>query len=116
MPRCDKNGERFVPKYLIARVRNLVSSEFVERIDALTGCGNLLSFLETLSTRLHSKSETPFSLLLIDLNNFMEFNAEHGHPRGDAVLHWVSIVLRDIGLPVYRIGGDEFLVLFDGAE
>jgi diguanylate cyclase (GGDEF)-like protein len=92
----------------------LASSEFVERVDALTGCGNLLSFLETLSTRLDTNQETPFSLLLIDLNNFMEFNAEFGHPRGDAVLHWVSIVLKDIGLPVYRIGGDEFLILLDG--
>ena len=92
------------------------SNEFVERIDALTGCGNLLSFLETVSTRLHSSSNSAFSLLLIDLNNFMAFNAEHGRARGDSVLHWVSIVLRDIDLPVYRIGGDEFLVLFDGEK
>ena len=92
----------------------LTNSEFVERIDALTGCANLLSFLETASARLNSKSDSAFSLLLIDLNRFMSFNSEHGHEQGDAVLHWVSIVLRDIGLPVYRIGGDEFLVLFDG--
>ena len=93
-----------------------MNSEFVERIDALTGCANLLSFLETLSTRLNSSADSAFSLLIIDLNNFMAFNAEHGHSRGDAVLHWVSIVLRDINLPVYRIGGDEFLVLFDGEK
>ena len=94
----------------------MANSEFVERIDALTGCANLLSFLETVSTRLHSDTDSAFSLLLIDLNNFMAFNAEHGHARGDAVLHWVSIVLRDINLPVYRIGGDEFLILFNGEE
>jgi diguanylate cyclase (GGDEF)-like protein len=94
----------------------LDNNEFVERIDALTGCANLLSFLETVSTRLHSDKSSRFSLLLIDLNNFMAFNAEHGHARGDSVLHWVSIVLRDINLPVYRIGGDEFLVLFEGDE
>jgi GGDEF domain-containing protein len=41
----------------------------------------------------------------------MAFNAAHGHLQGDSVLHWVGIVLRDTGLPVYRIGGDEFLVL-----
>jgi diguanylate cyclase (GGDEF)-like protein len=43
----------------------------------------------------------------------MAFNAAHGHTQGDSVLHWVGIVLRDTGLPVYRIGGDEFLVLLD---
>lgn len=86
----------------------------VERIDTLTGCGNLLSFLETFSTRLTSVADSALSLLLIDLNNFMEFNREYGHAQGDSVLHWVGIVLRDTGLPVYRIGGDEFLVALDG--
>lgn len=94
----------------------MANNEFVERIDALTGCANLLSFLETVSTRLHSDTNSAFSLLLIDLNNFMAFNTQYGQARGDSVLHWVSIVLRDINLPVYRIGGDEFLVLFNGKE
>jgi diguanylate cyclase (GGDEF)-like protein len=85
----------------------------VERIDTLTGCGNLLSFLETFSTRLVSSPESTFSLLLIDLNNFMSFNRAHGHMRGDSVLHWVGIVLRDTGFPTYRLGGDEFLVLLE---
>ena len=94
----------------------LTNNEFVERIDALTGCANLLSFLETLSARLNSRTNSVFSLLLIDLNNFMAFNAKYGHATGNSVLHWVSIVLRDTGLPVYRIGGDEFLVLLDGEK
>jgi diguanylate cyclase (GGDEF)-like protein len=85
----------------------------LERIDTLTGCANLLSFLETFSTRLKSPSDSAFSLLLIDLNNFMAFNKQHGPSQGDSVLHWVGIVLRDTGLPVYRIGGDEFLISLD---
>jgi diguanylate cyclase (GGDEF)-like protein len=88
----------------------------VERVDTLTGCANLLSFLETFSPHLTTRVDSVFSLLLIDLNNFMAFNDEHGHAQGDAVLHWVGIVLRDTGLPVYRIGGDEFLVFFDGEK
>jgi diguanylate cyclase (GGDEF)-like protein len=88
--------------------------QHVERIDTLTGCANLLSFLETFSARLTSFPNSAFSLLVVDLNNFMAFNAAHGHTQGDSVLHWVGIVLRDTGLPVYRIGGDEFLVLLDG--
>jgi len=91
----------------------MTTHKYVERIDALTGCANLLAFLETLSTRLNTNTDSAFSLLLIDLNKFIAFNSEHGHEQGDSVLHWVSIVLRDTGFPVYRIGGDEFLVLFD---
>jgi len=86
------------------------NDKHVERIDVLTGCGNLLAFLETFSARLTSKAGTAFSLLLIDLNNFRAFNNRHGHTQGDALLHWVGIVLQDTGLLAYRIGGDEFLL------
>jgi diguanylate cyclase (GGDEF)-like protein len=88
----------------------------VERIDVLSGCANLLAFLETFSARLASKPNSAFSLLLIDLNNFMAFNDQRGHAQGDSVLHWVGIVLQDTGLPAYRIGNDEFLVSFDGKK
>ena len=86
----------------------MLDDKHVERVDTLTGCANLLSFLETLSVRLAAVPNSAFSLLLVDLNNFMAFNAAHGHTQGDSVLHWVGIVLRDTGLPVFRIGGDEF--------
>jgi diguanylate cyclase (GGDEF)-like protein len=89
----------------------MLDENHVERVDALTGCANLLSFLETFSARLSLLPTSAFSVLLVDLNNFMAFNAAHGHSQGDSVLHWVGIVLRDTGLPAYRIGGDEFLVL-----
>lgn len=86
----------------------------VERIDALMGCGNLLSFLELFSHRFSSPTNSPFSFLLVDLNNFMKFNKEHGQEQGDAVLHWISIVLKDTERPVYRIGGDEVIVVLTG--
>ena len=90
-----------------------MDNRYLERTDPLTRGGNLLAFLETLSGYItKTPTEKPFSLLLIDLNKFAEFNARHGHAQGDRVLHWVSIVLRDTGLPIYRISGDEFLVLF----
>ena len=85
----------------------------LERIDALTGCGNLLSFLETFSARLSLEHDSTLSVLIVDMNNFMAFNRQYGHLKGDSVLHWVGIVLRDTGLPVYRIGGDEFLVALE---
>jgi diguanylate cyclase (GGDEF)-like protein len=88
----------------------------VERIDPLTGTGNLLAFLETFTSRLASSEATDFSLLLVDLNNFMSFNAQHGHKLGDAILHWVSIVMRDTGAPIYRIGGDEIVAVFTQAS
>lgn len=85
----------------------------VERIDPLTGSGNLLAFLETFTSRLASADPGEFSLLMVDLNNFMQFNRERGHQQGDAILHWVSIAMKDTRQPVYRIGGDEILAVLD---
>ena len=106
----DKNMDKSLE---IGERVHMNDDRHVERIDSLTGCANLLSFLETFSTHLTSTTGSAFSLLIIDLNNFMAFNTAHGHMQGDSVLHWVGIVLRDTGLPAYRIGGDEFLVLLD---
>src|SRR5258706_10566311 len=88
----------------------------IERIDPLTSCGNLLFFLETFSNRLSSPTPSPFSLLMVDLNNFKAFNEERGHNNGDELLHWVSIVLRDTQRPVFRIGGDEVIVACPDGE
>lgn len=82
----------------------------VERIDPLTGARNLLSFLETFTSRLAAQANN-FSLLLVDLNKFGLFNEERGREAGDAILHWVSIVMQDIKVPVFRIGGDEIVAV-----
>jgi len=89
------------------------TQQSVERIDPLTGSGNLLAFLESFTSRLASVERSGFSLLMVDLNNFMEFNRERGHQQGDAILHWVSIAMKDTQQPVYRIGGDEIVAVLD---
>ena len=90
------------------------TDQSVERIDPLTGVGNLLAFLEFFSWRLAAGEWKDFSLLLVDLNRFNDFNTEHGRTKGDAVLRWISIVMKDLGAPVYRIGGDELVAVLTG--
>jgi diguanylate cyclase (GGDEF)-like protein len=90
------------------------SDQSVERIDPLTGVGNLLAFLEAFSSRLAANEWMDFSLLLVDLNRFNDFNTEYGRTKGDAVLRWISIVMKDLEAPVYRIGGDELVAVLTG--
>jgi diguanylate cyclase (GGDEF)-like protein len=56
----------------------------------------------------------PLSLIMIDIDDFKEFNDTHGHPRGDRVLKEVSEVirsaLRDVDVAA-RYGGEEFVVV-----
>lgn len=50
---------------------------------------------------------------------FKSINDEHGHHRGDAVLRDAAEAIRTSLRPtelVYRIGGEEFLVLLPGCE
>jgi diguanylate cyclase (GGDEF)-like protein len=59
------------------------------------------------------------SLIVLDLDRFKGVNDNHGHERGDAVLRDVAYEirksLRSFEL-VYRIGGEEFLVLLPGVD
>jgi len=59
------------------------------------------------------------SVIVLDLDGFKRVNDTHGHERGDTVLRDVAYEirksLRSFEL-VYRIGGEEFLVLLPGVE
>ena len=59
----------------------------------------------------------PLCLLLCDVDGFKQINDEHGHGRGDAVLRDIAYEmrkrLRSFEL-VYRLGGEEFLILLPG--
>ena len=56
---------------------------------------------------------------MVDIDNFKRFNDDFGHRVGDITLQKVSDVLRSTirqGDHVYRFGGEEFLVVFEGAR
>jgi len=59
------------------------------------------------------------SLIVLDLDRFKRVNDTHGHERGDGVLqdvaYQIRTSLRSFEL-VYRIGGEEFMVLLPGVE
>jgi diguanylate cyclase (GGDEF)-like protein len=87
------------------------------RTDALTGLFNRRGYDELLATQ----AGTPFSgsLVAIDLNNLKPINDTHGHLAGDAALQLVARALRvcfRVTDPIFRMGGDEFLVVLPGGS
>ncbi|MGB3272003.1 MAG: GGDEF domain-containing protein [Xanthobacteraceae bacterium] len=84
--------------------------------DDLTGVANRRHLLSRLAEEcaLSNRLEEPFSILVIDLDEFKAINDSHGHGAGDECLRFFSRTiqgrLRASDL-LARIGGDEFCVV-----
>jgi len=59
-----------------------------------------------------------YCLAMVDIDFFKKLNDRHGHDVGDQVLRMVAARLRscDGGGRAYRYGGEEFCIVFNGAE
>ena len=86
-------------------------------LDGLTGICNRTGFDETLAIQWssHSRSGSPLSLLMVDVDRFKLYNDTYGHLAGDECLRAVAACLKQAVLRptdlVARYGGEEFVVI-----
>ncbi len=83
--------------------------------DFLTGVFNRRLTMRLLERELRKRqrSNSPLSLVMIDLDSFKSFNDAHGHLAGDEVLRGMASVFASAARAtdiVGRFGGEEFLV------
>ena len=85
--------------------------------DPLTGLANRAALRDHLGSAL-STPATHIALLFVDLDGFKVINDSLGHPVGDEVLRGVTARLVEaVAAPaLYRIGGDEFVVVVEGGR
>lgn len=106
-----------------ALMNHLLQTDLKEQSirDPLTALFNRRYLEEVLGTELAraSRSQTPLSVIMCDVDHFKRFNDLHGHDAGDAVLRAVADEMqkhfRD-GDVVCRYGGEEFTVIAPGAS
>src|SRR3989338_8934447 len=90
--------------------------------DFLTGCytrEGLYPQVQKLQED-YQRYQTPFSVLIIDIDRFKSFNDKYGHETGDKILKYFSNAIRlDLVAErthLFRLGGDEFVILFPAKE
>ena len=88
--------------------------------DALTSLANRHAMQETFPTEIErcQEKQRPVAMMMIDVDNFKQFNDMFGHIAGDRALAAVAKILRSQFRPrdhLVRYGGDEFAVLLPGA-
>ncbi|ASF16671.1 diguanylate cyclase [Shewanella xiamenensis] len=107
-------GILFISNMTLGRYQRKL--EVMASTDKLTGAANRQVFEEYFHQALDKAnlSQTPISVLLVDIDHFKKVNDSYGHSIGDLVLKTVTNLLRsqlkqqDI---LCRWGGEEFLVL-----
>jgi len=103
---------------LASRIRSLEQDSMT---DGLTGLFNR-RFFDVQLARLFSisnRENSSLALLVIDVDNFKQFNDTYGHDQGDIALQQVSLKLSQAGRKsdyVCRYGGEEFAVILPNTE
>lgn len=80
----------------------------LSQTDPLTGAYNRRR-LEAMGP-IYAKSPH-LTLVFLDVDNLKQVNDTQGHAAGDALLRETADILRNSGAHIYRIGGDEFLLI-----
>lgn len=94
----------------------------IARTDDLTGLPNRRAFRENFERdwRQAIRTNTPLSLLYIDVDWFKNFNDRYGHGRGDEVLRAIaSTIDANVRRPrdsASRLGGEEFAVVLPDTD
>ena len=112
-------------KYIIDEFEGIdkLKSHFEKKalFDPLTGCFNKkeIEFLVEKFLKSYLRYNTPFSILMLDIDFFKKVNDTYGHLAGDYVLKEVSKTIkeeiRDTDV-CGRFGGEEFLVLLPNTK
>ena len=113
---------------LVDTNRQLISSKeetkkmaILANQDGLTGVHNKVSYnseVSRIDKQIADNEEIQFAVVMIDLNYLKDVNDVFGHDEGDmAIINLTKIVCDVFTLsPVYRVGGDEFVVICRGKD
>ena len=133
---ADVINKPIVPESLLLRIERILKTKQRHRDeldhktqhllelslkDALTGAYNRRYLENVIEQRINflKRHDEPFSVLVLDIDNFKQINDTQGHQAGDKLLvQLVSLIqyhIRNIDC-ICRYGGEEFVIVLAGCE
>ena len=98
------------------------SAERLARLDELTGIKNKNAYTEHVKIIENmisiSNPDYEFGIVMCDINDMKQINDTRGHSFGDEAIQSACRMICDVykTSEIYRIGGDEFVVILTGTE
>jgi diguanylate cyclase (GGDEF)-like protein len=117
-----RNQYQFGLKMLTENEKLVDSLRSMSYTDELTGLANRKGFYEALKDDLDNadRFHAPLSLIIVDVDDFKQYNDSFGHPLGDICLRKLSTILTDQAQravdTVARIGGEEFALILPSSN
>ncbi len=109
-------GKVIVIRDITESVQKKRELEYITTHDALTGLLNRKQFNEDMH-ELEIEETYPLSMMVVDLNGLALINESFGYQVGDQFLKKTAEVISTCTKnKVYRIGGDEFAIMFPGRD
>ena len=101
--------------------KRLAQAQREANLDALTGVKNRHAYLETeerLDRQIAEHRADDFAIVILDVNDLKKVNDTAGHKAGDQYLRNACGIICRIfkRSPIFRIGGDEFVAVVQGAD
>ena len=88
--------------------------------DALTHVGSKTAYVNKTEelAEMMAEGTAEFAIVMVDLNDLKKINDTYGHKSGDSYIKGCCRIICDTYKysPIYRIGGDEFVVILTGQD
>ena len=108
-------------KELVEAQKRIKEANELANRDALTGIRNKNAYdneAEKLNKKIYYDNFCEFGIAMVDLNNLKVINDSFGHEKGNIAIRKIcSLVCRKFAhSPVFRVGGDEFVVILENED
>ena len=109
-------------KQLAANTKEkITNARKMAALDPLTGIKNKHAYAqweEDINERIKEGNQEPFAVAVCDINDLKGVNDMYGHKEGDICIRNASARICGVfsHSPVFRVGGDEFIVILTGED